>query len=153
MRNSGHMAPSPNGVYPSPAMLRLSAKGAFVLAALSAGLSACASSTSDRDDLDAGAGDGAALFPDGPPAAAADPNDAPPRRDFGEACADKAECVSNICIFAGVTGVCSALCAEGTCPAGWGCYGVVGAVSDGLVDDVCVPDSDQLCSPCTDGSE
>ena len=141
------MAAGTAWVYAFVAMSRPLAHGAFVFAWAAL---ACATSTPEGDDDgDAGAGaDAPASAIDGRPAADADPNDAPPRRGFGEACTDKAECDSNICIFAGDSGVCSQLCAEGTCPGGWGCYGVLGAVSDGVVDDVCVPDTTQLCSPC-----
>jgi len=80
--------------------------------------------------------------------------DAPPDaplKGFGEACTDSMQCQSDICILVGIGGVCSQLC--GTCPDGWGCLGVVGAVTDGEVTYVCVPTSNQLCSPCQADSE
>ncbi|HVV86124.1 MAG TPA: hypothetical protein VHE35_23870, partial [Kofleriaceae bacterium] len=72
---------------------------------------------------------------------------------FGEPCLDKHECTSGICIFVGSGGRCSDLCNGDDCPPDWGCFGVVGAIEPGHVDDVCVPVSDQLCSPCATDDE
>ncbi len=79
--------------------------------------------------------------------------DLPPKKGFGEACNDKSECASQICLFAGIGGVCSKLCGAGTCPDGYGCLGVSGAIEQGRVSDVCVPNATQLCSPCQKDSE
>ena len=57
-------------------------------------------------------GDGGTVF-DAPTAVDAPVDGA--GRGFGELCTDKGDCLSNICIFSGVSGVCSVLCAEGTC--------------------------------------
>jgi hypothetical protein len=79
--------------------------------------------------------------------------DLPPKKGFGEACNDKGECATQICLFAGIGGVCSKLCSAGTCPDGYGCLGVSGAVEPGKVSDVCVPNATQLCSPCQKDTE
>lgn len=79
--------------------------------------------------------------------------DLPPKKGFGEACGDKAECATSICLFAGTGGICSKLCSAGTCPPGYGCLGVTGALEPGKVSDVCVPNSNQLCSPCQKDTE
>jgi len=86
---------------------------------------------------------------------AAPPIDAPPLpgKGFGEPCADKLECESNICILAGTGGFCSETCNAGSCPDGYGCLGVLDSIEPGHVDDVCVPQSTQLCSPCVNHSE
>ncbi len=74
-------------------------------------------------------------------------------KGFGEPCLDKAECASNICIFVGTGGRCTDLCGAGTCPADWGCFGVVDIIEPGSVHDVCVPVVDQLCSACSGDAE
>jgi len=100
--------------------------------------------------IDAGVDVGA---PDvGPPIADTGP-DTQPRKQFGEPCSDKAECASGICIFAGVGGICSKICTPGSCPPGYGCLGVLDALEQGKVSDVCVPEANQLCTPCTQASE
>ncbi|HEX4420786.1 MAG TPA: hypothetical protein VH165_22880 [Kofleriaceae bacterium] len=88
------------------------------------------------------------------PADAAIPVDAPPDAallGFGQPCTDASQCTSDICILAGTSGVCTDTC--GTCPDGWGCFGVLGAIEPGVVSSVCVPTSDQLCSPCVQDHE
>lgn len=80
--------------------------------------------------------------------------DAPPdgpAKGFGEACTDGMQCESQICILVGTSGQCSKLCGE--CPDGYGCLGVTGVVIEGEVSFVCVPTSNQLCSPCTQDTE
>ncbi len=79
------------------------------------------------------------------------PADAP-LAGFGDPCTDINQCQSHICILVATGGVCSEQCAS-DCPAGWGCFGVTGAVDPGQVSNVCVPISDQLCSPCVADSE
>ena len=69
-------------------------------------------------------------------------------KDFGEPCTDKHQCASDICILVGTGGRCTRLCTGGDCPEAWGCFGVVGVIEPGNVDEVCVPTTDQLCSPC-----
>jgi hypothetical protein len=83
----------------------------------------------------------------------ADLTDAPPKKGFGETCVSKAECESSICVFSGLSGVCSAVCNPPDCPAGFGCYSVLGGIDPGVVSEICVPENDQLCSPCTDSTE
>ena len=39
----------------------------------------------------------------------------------------------------GTGGRCTDLCGAGTCPADWGCFGVVDIIEPGSVHDVCVP--------------
>jgi hypothetical protein len=115
----------------------------------------CASST-PGGDLDGGDDDGA-LFDAGPDAFvfvdAAILPDGAPGAGFGEACTNRDECDSNICVFSGVGGVCSMLCNPPDCPDGYGCFSVLGGVDPGVVAQICVPDSDRLCSPCSDSSE
>jgi hypothetical protein len=101
----------------------------------------------DDDSMDGGAPDGF-VFVD-----AAVPADAAPRLPFGEACTSPNQCDSDICVFSGVGGVCSQLCNPPDCPDGFGCYAVLGGVDPGVVSEICVPDSNRLCSPCNDSSE
>jgi len=79
--------------------------------------------------------------------------DAGPERGFGEPCSDRSECASNFCILVGIGGVCSDYCTDGMCPEGYGCFGVIDVIEPGEVDNVCVPTSTQLCSPCEMDSE
>jgi hypothetical protein len=72
--------------------------------------------------------------------------DGAPLRGFGAACTDGDQCASDVCILAGIGGICSQLCGE--CPDGYGCFGVLGAIDPDQVAFVCVPTSTQLCSPC-----
>ena len=72
---------------------------------------------------------------------AAPTTDAEPRAGFGEPCIDKADCDSNICILAGIGGLCTVTCVAGSCPDGFGCIGVFGAIEPDQVADVCVPES------------
>ena len=63
------------------------------------------------------------------------------------------ECDSGYCIFSGLSGYCSRAC-NGMCPPGWSCYSVPGAgIDPGQVVDVCVKESNQLCTPCTRDDE
>lgn len=109
------------------------------------GLTACASSTRAGDEVDAATGepqDAAVVVDTGPDAML---------KGFGDPCTDTEQCTSHLCIASGSGGVCSQLC--GTCPNGWGCFGVLGAIDPGQVAFVCVPVSSQLCSPCQNDSE
>ena len=90
---------------------------------------------------------------DGPGADTVAQPDSGPKKQFGESCGDKAECESGICIFAGVGGICSRTCTPGSCPTGFGCLGVLDAIEQGKVSDVCVPNTTQLCTPCTKDTE
>src|SRR5262249_48533633 len=87
------------------------------------------------------------VFPDSPATVDAITVDSP-NLAFGEACTDKSQCASRICIFSGVSGYCSDLCAAGSCPSGYGCYGVLGAIEPGQVSNVCVKESNLLCTAC-----
>jgi hypothetical protein len=86
-----------------------------------------------------------------PPIVDAGP-DGPPLKGFGEACTDRKQCQSNICIVVGTSGACSAVCPP-DCPEGYGCVGVVGAEVEGEIAHVCVRTSNQLCTPCTADTE
>ena len=77
--------------------------------------------------------------------------DAPPGKGFGEPCTDNAQCESQLCILVGTSGQCTKLC--GDCPDGYGCLGVTGIQIEGQVSFVCVPTSNQLCTPCTQDTE
>jgi hypothetical protein len=79
--------------------------------------------------------------------------DSMPLKGFGEPCTDRAECESNICILVGTGGICTDLCSGDDCPENFGCLGVLDSVEPGSVDYVCVPTSNQLCTPCTAHSE
>ena len=79
--------------------------------------------------------------------------DSPPGKAFGEGCNSAEECESGICIFAGIGGICSRLCAGGGCPEGYGCLGLEDAIEVGVVSEVCVPVANQLCTPCKQASE
>ncbi|HEY4242533.1 MAG TPA: hypothetical protein VGM88_22095 [Kofleriaceae bacterium] len=89
--------------------------------------------------------------PDSPPDASIDAMPDAPLLGFGDTCSNNDQCQSGICILAGTHGQCTMGC--GTCPDGWGCYGVLGAVDAGQVSYVCVPTSNQLCSPCVMDTE
>jgi hypothetical protein len=120
----------------------------LALACLFVMVAACASSKQQQqpcdpaimtcDEVDAG------------PVADAPP-DGPPKKGFGEPCTDNMQCDSGLCILVGTTGQCTKLCGE--CPEGYGCLGVEGIAIDGEVSFVCVPTSNQLCTPCTMDSE
>ena len=90
---------------------------------------------------------------DAGPTADADTTDAGPMRGFGEACSDKSECASDICLLVGIGGICSDYCSANSCPDEFGCFGVLGVGEPGEVVNVCVPLSSQLCSPCELSSE
>jgi hypothetical protein len=77
--------------------------------------------------------------------------DAPPLLGFGEPCTDRDQCQSNLCILIGTSGQCTQFCPP--CPDGYGCLGVTGVDVDGQISFVCVPLSNQLCSPCVADSE
>jgi hypothetical protein len=80
--------------------------------------------------------------------------DLTPPKKFGEPCTDRAQCESGICVFSGLGGVCTQLCPTIGCPQGYGCYGVLGGgIDPGQVADICVPENNLLCSPCTKSSE
>lgn len=101
-----------------------------------------------------GGPDGGGSFIDAGPIPDAGPQvDARDLAGFGEPCIDKGDCESNICILAGIGGICTETCVAGSCPENYGCVGVLGAIDPGEVADVCVPASTQLCTPCTVHSE
>jgi hypothetical protein len=109
-----------------------------------AALAACAPAR--RNNPDAAEPDAVVLDarPDVPPDAAL--------RGFGEPCTTGAQCDSDVCLLVGIGGVCTKVC-DGTCPDGYGCFGVIGAIDPGQIALVCVPTSSQLCSPCQADSE
>src|SRR5207245_1887262 len=57
----------------------------------------------------------------------APPDLAPLVRKFGDPCTDRSQCTTGYCVFAGFGGVCTVECPAIGCPAGYGCYGVLGA--------------------------
>jgi hypothetical protein len=115
-------------------------------AALALALAACASSKGgDCDPAVEVCGDAPDAGPPGP--------DAMPLKGFGEPCTDRSECESNICILVGTSGICTENCTGDDCPEDFGCLGVQDSVEPGQVDYVCVPTSNQICTPCTAHSE
>ncbi len=106
------------------------------------------------DGVDGGESADASVSIDAGPTVDAGPQiDAVPLLGFGEPCSDKAQCESNICILAGIGGICTVTCVANSCPDDYGCIGVLGAIDDGEVADVCVPTSTQMCTPCTENTE
>ncbi len=83
----------------------------------------------------------------------ADMVDAGPLKGFGEACQDGDECESGICLYTGTDGFCTRTCDTNDCPEDFGCYGVLGVIEQGVVSQVCVPNTNLLCSPCENDSE
>jgi hypothetical protein len=80
--------------------------------------------------------------------------DLTPLKMFGDPCTDRSQCQSGICIFSGLGGVCSVMCPNIGCPAGYGCYGVLGGgIDPGEVVQLCVPENNLLCSPCSKSTE
>lgn len=74
---------------------------------------------------------------------------------FGEPCSDPLQCADNICVLAGVSGFCSKQCADKTeCPSGFDCFAVLGGgIDPGLVINICIPETNLLCTPCEDSTE
>ncbi len=91
--------------------------------------------------------------PDGASSSDSEVVDAAVLKGFAEPCMDKGECESHICIFIGTGGFCSQSCQAGTCPEGYGCVGVLDAIEQGVVSDVCVMSGNQLCTVCESDSE
>lgn len=79
--------------------------------------------------------------------------DAEVRRAFGEPCTDKLQCQSFVCLYVATGGFCSMLCHGGSCPPGYGCVGVLDAVEQGVVSDVCIPEGNLLCTQCASHAE
>lgn len=76
------------------------------------------------------------------------------KREFGEPCAERTECRSNICILVATGGFCSRACIDGSnCPDGFGCLGVLDAIEQGQLGYVCVPSGDNLCTACETSTE
>jgi len=73
-------------------------------------------------------------------------NEADAGGTFGAPCATDGECGSGYCVLAGDDRVCTEFCTRGACADGWTCRALPGAGSEPV--RLCVPDSDQLCSPC-----
>ena len=109
-----------------------------------------AGTTADKTVSDANDG---GLTGDGTADAGDSGSDAKALGDFGDPCTDKKQCKSKICILAGVTGFCSKLCPSGKCPTGYNCYGVLDTIEQGKVTNVCVMESNMLCTPCKKDSE
>jgi hypothetical protein len=102
---------------------------------------------------DAGPPDASALDSAAPDAAQDAGPDAAVRLGFGEPCSDKLQCQSYVCIFVATGGFCSMLCQGGNCPTGYGCVGVLDAVEQGVVSDVCIPEANLLCTQCATHGE
>ncbi len=66
---------------------------------------------------------------------------------FGAACAQNGDCASGWCIAHPGGYLCTRLCSEGGCPAGWGCVPVQNTAPD--YQYVCQPVDTMLCQPCT----
>ena len=90
---------------------------------------------------------------DAAPPLDANMTDAAPLKGFGDPCQDKSECESGICLFTGTDGFCTRTCEASDCPDDFGCYGVLGVIEQGIVSQVCVPNTNLLCSPCQDDTE
>ncbi|MFT3695167.1 MAG: hypothetical protein QM831_18665 [Kofleriaceae bacterium] len=117
-------------------------------------LAACATSRPgdhECDQTSSSCGDASVPTPDAAPAWDAAPDG--PNKGFGEPCTDGSQCSSTICIVVSTGGVCTSLCSNDDCPPGYGCLAVTGAVDPDQVTQVCVPISDQLCTPCVHDSE
>src|SRR5687768_16910684 len=85
-------------------------------------LSACAATDVPGNDLDGSVDDpDGSGFIDARLAPDADTTDARPGHGFGEMCTDQEDCDSEICVFAGSSGVCSRRCPP-DCPDGYGCF-------------------------------
>ena len=140
--------------------MKLDARGA-AFAAVALGLSAFGCAAADKPShcgggaCDLGTGTGGNAEPDMADIPLPMPDLSPtgPMLGFGDTCTDNSQCKSGICVETGVGGVCSDLCPDGMCPAGYGCIGVSGQIDPGTVTYVCVPNSTQLCTPCNQSSE
>ncbi len=72
---------------------------------------------------------------------------------FGDPCTNAKQCESQLCVLAGLSGVCTQYCPP-DCPSTYGCFSVLGGgIDPGLVVQICVPENKQLCSPCAMSSE
>jgi hypothetical protein len=72
---------------------------------------------------------------------------------FGDPCTAYWQCESQYCVFSGISGICTQLCPP-DCPTGYGCYSVLGSgIDPGSVTDICVPNDNEICTPCTLSSE
>ena len=69
--------------------------------------------------------------------------------DLGTKCESDADCQGGPCVQTANGGVCSQGC-EGACPEGWSCVPPKDADTDG---NVCVPDFETLCMPCSANAE
>ena len=142
--------------------MKLNAKGA-AFAAMALGLSSllsCASAdkpshcTGSNCDLGTGTGgDGETDDMATTPLPTFDLSPTGPMLGFGDTCTDNAQCKSGVCVETGTGGVCSDLCLNMPCPPGWGCLGVNGQIDPGTVTYVCVPNSTELCTPCSANGE
>jgi hypothetical protein len=113
------------------------------------------SSSLSSDDADAGgssdlAGD---LFDTVPLGDAGDDEEsADPDDDFGMACEQDFECLSNYCVQYQDGHVCTELCAgPDSCPEGWACRLLENSGADAV--RICVPRPDTLCSPCENNTD
>lgn len=76
------------------------------------------------------------------------------KREFGDTCTQREECISNICLFVATGGFCSKTCIDSSnCPNDYNCLGVMDAIEQGQIAYVCVPTGDMLCTTCQTHSE
>jgi len=69
---------------------------------------------------------------------------------FGEPCEDDEDCDSRYCIDSDDGPVCTQVC-DDECPTGWACRLVVTTGGDAV--EICVPESENLCRPCTNDNQ
>lgn len=72
--------------------------------------------------------------------------DAKPPGQLGDPCGENTDCESGLCVEDYWSGVCTQTCVT-ECPKGWACKQVVGQGAD--VVFACVPNTVDLCKPCT----
>jgi hypothetical protein len=88
---------------------------------------------------------GSGGLPDGGPASG---GDAGATGATGDRCDENADCASETCLDLSGGAVCTEGCAaDGECPDGWSCVGVVGVDQPDIATPVCVPDG-PLCASC-----
>ncbi len=137
----------------------------IVFGAWAAALAGCASGSGAPDDgpdarpidakqVDVAPPSDAPVIPDAKPLPdLAPPPDAQILLPFGQECQNRSDCMSNICVFTGIAGYCSDVCTSDSCPIGFGCYEVEGAIDSGVISSVCVQEDMLLCTPCMHDTE
>jgi hypothetical protein len=141
-----------------PDMIRSSLVIIVLVAGCASGKQQCVGSACheySNDDMATGSGS-VAPGPDMtavpmPDLAQATPPDMTKLLPFGSPCMMNQQCDSGICLQTNNGGVCTQIC--GDCPTGYGCYGVDGAVQPGTMTNVCVPENNLLCTPCSQATD